>query len=1082
MEEIMKRYNNSSSPNKEWKINEYLGNPFEDFIHNMIRNQVKDFYPHVKVEETPRVSDGGKDIIVYSDLKQIEILGQTFVSKNYSLTIYFECKSTNNSILRYDKLAPSISRVQHEKIDYYVLVTNSTIIPQAYWFITKEFDNTNNGIHFVLIDSFLLGTYLVSRGHEKELNNPYTLSDSADFYYDYQVEFLPALNNDYNIYIYFRNYTDNDKYCELQLSSDIDWYAIDEKTTFIIPPRETTIKKILVKREHFDGFEDLLFRLQINGQESIITINGIKGIQDFETPFFGESRKGTLSKIINGLRSNDLPRLLCFWGDSGIGKTRMTKELYYNLKGTIFDFLFIKIQPSEKYLSSINLFLYEKGYVKNAQYNNLFKLISNCKSTFNNHAIIIIDDLHYASKELLDELKTVANTEAPITLILCGRTDYSIGDINYNSFVYWCNTNLKQFSYNLSPLTDEETKSFIRSIIDGIPESAIERLSKLSMNNPLFIVQYIEYLLDNKLVKLINRNTVGIIDINSFHAKKSIPPKISDIYKLRVSNLQSTDFGKECLDVLLAIVLCDGRITYDFFSKYINNDNSCVLELYKRRFISCENTNEISIIHESLFTYLYSWILIKKRQLKELSSSIIQNPSIELELDSFHLGRLCVFSKEYSRAINYFAPIILWVKKADNISNLNVDMNYYKYLNDVFEVLRTKKTTLPLAKKALLMRIYITLHHLTPINAVNECDDVLNKLDRYKLNNDEEYNLSIQELKAHALMNSALYQDGETILKEIQVKWIADNHIINDETLFDLYDRLSSVYRHFNLKGLAEKYNELSRNLALEHNSNELIMLSDRTKFKIHIYTKPQLSFDSICETIQLNKITPLERIQMDNALDECGYNILINKAINIDTTINTINEYLHVIEKKDFHRAKIHAYYLMAICLLLKNEEKSIKMSKSYIEMALDLSTSYGIVKYLWRLNNLYGIVKMRLHHNGDDIYKTFNTVFDILKNRGLLFIGNCDLCHGNILALSNIGYYLHEHKFENLFHELMGQVSYAGKNRNSMSDSVFRDNPKNQYIVKQFILAKEKKVLFVKNQPEYLIRDKETNYIIII
>lgn len=220
----------------------------------------------------------------------------------------------------------------------------------------------------------------------------------------------------------------------------------------------------------------------------------------------------------------------------------------------------------------------------------------------------------------------------------------------------------------------------------------------------------------------------------------------------------------------------------------------------------------------------------------------------------------------------------------------------------------------------------------------------------------------------------------------------------------------------------------------------------------------------------------------MDNALDECGYNILINKAINIDTTINTINEYLHVIEKKDFHRAKIHAYYLMTICLLLKNEEKSIKMSKSYIEMALDLSTSYGIVGYLWRLNNLYGIVKMRLHHNGDDIYKTFNTVFDILKNRGLLFIGNCDLCHGNILALSNIGYYLHEHKFENLFHELMGQVSYAGKNRNSISDSVFRDNPKNQYLVKQFILAKEKKVLFVKNQPEYLIRDKETNYIIII
>ena len=167
----------------------------------------------------------------------------------------------------------------------------------------------------------------------------------------------------------------------------------------------------------------------------------------------------------------------------------------------------------------------------------------------------------------------------------------------------------------------------------------------------------------------------------------------------------------------------------------------------------------------------------------------------------------------------------------------------------------------------------------------------------------------------------------------------------------------------------------------------------------------------------------------MDNALDECGYNILINKSLEIDTTLNTINTYLDTIDKKEFHRAKIHAYLLLSTCFLLKNDSLSIIMAKKYTEMAIDLSTSYGIVKYLWRLYNLYGIIKMRLHCSGDDVYRTFNTVFDILKNRGLLFIGNRDLCHGNILALSNIGFYLQEHKYETLFHKLMGQVSYTEK-----------------------------------------------------
>lgn len=153
------------------------------------------------------------------------------------------------------------------------------------------------------------------------------------------------------------------------------------------------------------------------------------------------------------------------------------------------------------------------------------------------------------------------------------------------------------------------------------------------------------------------------------------------------------------MDILYTLALCNGKINFDYFYKYIESDSMCLYELYKRRFISCENSNEISIIHESLFIYLYSNLMSKKKILKELASVLIHKPNIDLELNDFHLGRLCMFSNDYNRAIAYFDPIISWLKLADNISNLNIDMKYYEYLNDIFEVLRTKKAMLALAKK-----------------------------------------------------------------------------------------------------------------------------------------------------------------------------------------------------------------------------------------------------------------------------------------------------------------------------------------------------------------------------------------------
>ena len=133
------------------------------------------------------------------------------------------------------------------------------------------------------------------------------------------------------------------------------------------------------------------------------------------------------------------------------------------------------------------------------------------------------------------------------------------------------------------------------------------------------------------------------------------------------------------------------------------------------------------IVHESLFLYVSEQLKGKKAIRTFLAKEIVSIPNIDHVLGMFQTGRLYLYSKDYKKAREYLHTIETWLITVDNISNVNINLNYYKYLDDMFELLRHARKNFPLAKKALLMRVYITLHHFAPIKAVDECDIVLKK-------------------------------------------------------------------------------------------------------------------------------------------------------------------------------------------------------------------------------------------------------------------------------------------------------------------------------------------------------------------
>lgn len=83
----------------------------------------------------------------------------------------------------------------------------------------------------------------------------------------------------------------------------------------------------------------------------------------------------------------------------------------------------------------------------------------------------------------------------------------------------------------------------------------------------------------------------------------------------------------------------------------------------------------------------------------------------------------------------------------------------------------------------------------------------------------------------------------------------------------------------------------------------------------------------------------------------------------------------LQDIEANNLHqRSNSLLFFLLAICNLLKSEERATLLAKEYVDRAINLSTSYGIVGYLWRLYNLQAIIGIRMGFISQHIYKIFS------------------------------------------------------------------------------------------------------------
>ena len=1084
-----KTYSIGNNHNILWTIGNDRGKSFEENVYKYIKLLCIG-NPNVQIDQTPVVNDGGKDIVLKFKGDSLSLFGITFKNHgNEETTIYIECKSTDQNKLRREKFYPTIDNVIHadSKIDYFVLLTNSVILAKDHYHVKKDLEKI--GAKFVLIDQYIIARQLTFIPYSF-FTNFECYSGQDHFYLEYQVYQIDSYEDSLEIYFVFRNYSTESKTYTLSLLTNLNWITDNNEYLVTVEPYDSAVLQLKLKRENKSDYQNINFSVIDNGITYSIVITDTRLSVKYIPSFIGEQHKQVIDIIYSNLQNKKFKNLFCLWGDAGVGKTRITEELVNKIKNKLLIDIFICTLKINNNLTikEIYSFLRENKYLKQDATNDLtnFKeTILSCQNDVS-VALIVIDDFHNSSKYFMEQIKELKNHSAPVVIILCGRTDYSAGNTDYYNFVEWSSQNLTKDKsvWNIKPLNPDDTKRFIHCSIQGVPDAVYESIFINSQNNPLYIVQYVEHLLDEKIAYLENENTVSIYSTYKVKLINSLPKKINDIYEKRILFIQNEGQVKK-IDYflfLLIMTMYNGQIS-EFDAREFDPDSLKISFLMKKRFIRKCGRNYL-FIHESIKIFLAEKLMNNSTLQKKLGKEMLAHKAKVSGYSKYILARLYYWTKQYDLAMKEYEPIINAVSRENNFSNKSIDTSIYDYIDDILDIIKNEEKYKDIAKKLINTKIYITLHHLIPINAVRDCNKCLEYILRVPfLKDDRKLINSICAQKAHSLLNSGMNYEGILMLNELQVKMMMDKSEFDYQSIFDIADRLCAVYIKFNCYDISHEYNNLEIKIAMENHDYSLLAIAYRTRSKLYYLRDYDECMNSLSQVDNCLQKSPSNRIELNNSI----YRNIVELSYNIGTYDNSIIKTEKMVQKarnSNLNRAYIQGHLLLSALYLKRGRPNDLLTAEAKANIALNYSIRFGISSYLWQIHNITAIINSRLGKNKEEIKKQFNSAFNILRAQNMLFIGKKNLCYSNILAISNIAFFIRHQYTQDYFNSKMSVISYFNED-----DS----NQKSITMPKQILLEKENldylykitsssrpELLFCDDPKVPLLKDEKTGYFI--
>lgn len=1081
-----------SATTQSWQLDDKLGYPFEEFIVHLVQKTLYDEgylqTQDVQINHTPRSNDGGKDIIIVSKVSIRNLLGFTFLINNKSSQkIFIECKSSDNGAIDYNKLSGGIQRAKDQNVDVYVVVTNTTLVPYCYYQLQEA--AAQNRMRFVLVDQYILATELTARGLSIGEYTPITHKIEKEIKYQVLTN-RDSMQQNCEVFFLIRNYSDHNLSLQISLASNWNWRSDDDHIPIALNSFESACERIRIVRYYNDGQERLRLILQDESCGMVIDLQGVSWDTSFLPPLCGQDHQNMIQIIRDSIIASSGFQMLFVHGEAGVGKTRVIQQLCLELKDTAINCESYSCSSRQQVTNALRNYCIKKHlFPDDQQENTLSELIGRINTPFSKQ-VFIIDDIHNASDAFYDELRKLAQQtiEQPITLILIGRDDYISERNDYFNFMSYAKDHKTQIhDYPLYPLTPEESRGLIRSILSDVPEYAMEQIFNLSNNIPLFVVQFTEYLLDLNLAHVVNRTSVSLKNHEKFSIRDYMPQKIESIYEKRFDYIRSLSGGSEIQEILIGLSF----FGLEFPQKLVFSwgESNLLDYLFKHSFLIYSKDESIRFVHESMYLYFRHLLFTSSKWKRRIAKKMITEKELPwYSLNAFEQARLLLWIGNTKDADRLFSTAYSQIDDFNNISSTIINTEIDNYLYDIYECQKGKSPfPIDFAEKLFQYKAYVSLHYSSPAAAVEVCNYAEQEMETSEVfYPSEAFRYVLKELKAHSCLNMGLYQKGFNLLQELLAMNLSQPQNITQETRFDLYDRLASVYSKNNQAALALEFNGLSEKIAKTQEDFHLLALFSITKAKILFLNNFIESQVALAQASEYLSFKPDQRILCHNnvTLIISEFRSIYQPAIAMeyDVFIKKSQILLEESLQNNYVNSIIRIQLFLATLFYL---EKKYDNARRYIGQGIDSCIKFGYGTYLWHFYNLRAILETVTGANRNIIQRNFETVYRILRQQNLLFLGNCDFTYENVIALTNVAkFYMNDER------EYYRKLSCISAINFSQPCDYNCQKEKCQYVCEDqtqlYIKERERllnnRILFANDDANYNLLDPETNYFFLL
>ena len=251
-----------------------------------------------------------------------------------------------------------------------------------------------------------------------------------------------------------------------------------------------------------------------------------------------------------------------------------------------------------------------------------------------------------------------------------------------------------------------------------------------------------------------------------------------------------------------------------------------------------------------------------------------------------------------------------------------------------------------------------------------------------------------------------------------------------------------------------------------------------RTRSKLFYLNNFNGCEEALNKVDEILKSCSSPRIKLNNDI----YRYILYFSYNIFSDLDSMLKQVTLLNQKaldnNFNRATIQSLMLLSAIYLKRGKKSDLDTARKIAQRAIDYSLQFGIPSYMWQLYNLLGIISEKLKDNINDTRKYFETVYSILEEQGLLYLGYKNSCYSNLLAISNIGFFWRKNDSESFFNEKFSKVKYYGKETSAGNNKNTKIS--NKQLKELYTKAKNGDLMFSNPRYAHYLKDAETGYFI--